>query len=204
MDRAVKLIDVKSGELRATWTDHSQPVYMATFSPDGRWLASAAGDWQDKNRPGEIIIREIPSGRVHRTLRGHNGIAWAVAFSPDGRLLATGGGEYRTPNQEVILWDMATGLESRRFPNLPGGVGWRRIHTGRAADHRVRRQGDPGLGGRDGTSGRTPFTAPGSAAGCLALSPDGRWVVSGGEDPAGRRLGCRDGEQGSDPAREFQ
>ena len=123
MDRAVKLIDVKSGELRATWTDHSQPVYMATFSPDGRWLASAAGDWQDKNRPGEIIIREIPSGRVHRTLRGHNGIAWAVAFSPDGRLLATGGGEYRTPNQEVILWDMATGLESRRFPNLPGGVG---------------------------------------------------------------------------------
>jgi WD40 repeat protein/serine/threonine protein kinase len=183
MDRAVKLIDVESDQLRATWTDHSQPVYNAAFSPDGRWLASAAGDWLVHNRPGEIIIREMPSGRVHRSLSGHNGIARAVAFSPDGRFLATGGGEYRTPNQEIILWDVATGLESRRFPNLPGGVSGvaftpdgRRIiaSAGMAILAWEVETGRPAL----------PFAAPGSTALSLTLSPDGRWIVSGGEDPA--------------------
>jgi WD40 repeat protein len=181
MDRSLRIWDWSTGRLRDTWTEHSDPIWRVAFSPDGRLLASAAGDWRSDNRPGEIIIRDADNGRVLHTLKAHRGIARAVAFSPDGRLLATGGGENRTPNQDVILWDLATFLERRSFRNLPGGVtsvaftpdGQRIIASaGKTIRAWEVETGRPGIA----------FAGHEDVISQLALSPNGRWIVSGSDD----------------------
>ncbi|HBB32173.1 MAG TPA: hypothetical protein DDZ80_28510 [Cyanobacteria bacterium UBA8803] len=60
---------------------HNGPVYQATFSPDGKTIATASRDktvklWQ---RDGTLV----------RTLTGHGDRVWGVAFSPDGEMIAT-------------------------------------------------------------------------------------------------------------------
>ncbi|WP_295389927.1 hypothetical protein [uncultured Thiodictyon sp.] len=56
-------------------------VRALAFSPDGRVLASAAGN--------TVYLWDPTTGAAVRTLTGHGNWVTAVAFSPDGRLLAS-------------------------------------------------------------------------------------------------------------------
>ncbi len=58
---------------------HSDIVYGAAFSPDGKLLATASGD-------GTTRLWNVGTGACTRVLTGHTGIVSAVAFSPDGAL----------------------------------------------------------------------------------------------------------------------
>jgi WD40 repeat protein len=68
-------------------------VLAVTFSPDGRYLATASDD-------GTAALWDIARGRRLVTLR-HNKAVEAVAFSPDGRYLATG-----SDDGTAVLWDI--------------------------------------------------------------------------------------------------
>jgi WD40 repeat protein len=58
------------------------------FSPNGRWLASAANNARfDAGQEKAVKLRDTATGRVVRTVPGH----YSVAFSPDGRWLASAG-----------------------------------------------------------------------------------------------------------------
>jgi len=62
---------------------HSDIVYGAAFSPDGKLLATASGD-------GTTRLWNVGTPAFcARVLTGHTGIVSAVAFSPDGALIAT-------------------------------------------------------------------------------------------------------------------
>jgi WD40 repeat protein len=104
---------------------HRRAIHAASFSPDGRWMASGAKD-------DTIKIWEVATGRLLRTLYGHGGPVNALAVSPDGRFLASGGGDtydaryanlFFTGGQvggfdedtTVRLWDVASGRQIRVF-----------------------------------------------------------------------------------------
>jgi WD40 repeat protein/tetratricopeptide (TPR) repeat protein len=100
VDRAVVL----SPPLR-----HDLPIGRATFSPDGRLVATAAGGSGsggrgEANQPGEARIWDATTGRPMTPPLRHEGPVRFVAFSPDASRLATCGDDGR-----LRLWEAETG-----------------------------------------------------------------------------------------------
>jgi WD40 repeat protein len=77
-------------------------VSCICYSPDGRYLAGAAGN--------EIKVWDTRTGTNTITFRGHTGLITAVVYSPDGTHIASVGGDVNKPG-EVKLWDARGGAE---------------------------------------------------------------------------------------------
>jgi len=75
-------------------------IASLAFSPDGRFLATAASFHAVK-------IWDVASGMYLRTLSADPATNW-VAFSPDGRFMAAAGGAWGSGVQEVALWDVGS------------------------------------------------------------------------------------------------
>jgi WD40 repeat protein len=73
-------------------TKHTSTVYSASFSPDGKTIATASGD-------GTVKLWS-PNGQELRTLNAGNYSVYSVSFSPDSKTLATANGD-----KTVKLWN---------------------------------------------------------------------------------------------------
>ncbi|MBN8246562.1 MAG: hypothetical protein J0L84_03870 [Verrucomicrobia bacterium] len=148
---------------------HSDAVLCAAFSPDGRWLATGGAD-----RFARLV--DVASGTPVRALEGHTGHVLGVGWRADGQLLATAGADLL-----VKYWDPLTGERRKQasgFGREVTGV----IHVP-GSDQWVASSGDAGLrvinenGERvRGLNGGDDFTQS------LAITPDGQWLVAGGQD----------------------
>jgi WD40 repeat protein len=84
-------------------------VARTRFSPDGRWLVTIS--FNDNDRSGSCSVWDTAAGKERHRLKGPRGFVLVVEFSPDGKYLAMG-----CQHQELVLWDVASGKEVRRFP----------------------------------------------------------------------------------------
>jgi RNA polymerase sigma factor (sigma-70 family) len=83
-------------------------AFRLAFSPDGKLLASGAGDVA--SRDNLVRFWDVATGKELRQCRGHTAIIRCFAFASDGKTLASG-----SADRTVRLWDPATGKELRRL-----------------------------------------------------------------------------------------
>lgn len=104
-DGGVRVWDADTGRLRHALPPvpaarHSGPdghsgarIWWAQPSPDGRWLASGAGD-------GKVRVWELATGAEVRSWDGHDGEVWDGVWGRDARTLLT------TAGSEALLWSL--------------------------------------------------------------------------------------------------
>ena len=165
-DNTVRLWDVATGQLRATFMGHGGPAYFSSFSPDGATLASADGD--DRT----VRLWDVGTGQLMATLEGFYGAT--LAFSPDGRILAGG-----SRDGMIRLWDADTGQLLSVFVGHLHGVNSVVYSPDGATLASAGRDGTVRLW--DAGTGQLMATLEGYGA-PLAFSPDGRILASESRD----------------------
>jgi WD40 repeat protein/DNA-binding SARP family transcriptional activator len=94
MDGRVVIVDLRTMSATTMTGRASAPVQALAFSPDGKTIASAAGD-------GSVAVWDVPEGSLRETFTGHEGGAEGPVFSPDDATLYAG-----SSDGTVIAWDV--------------------------------------------------------------------------------------------------
>ncbi len=167
-DGTVQLWDMAS-ESHFGQLGHGAPIRGLAFAPDGQTVATAARD-------SELHLWDLKTRREVGTLRGHRGEASALAFTRDGQTLASG-----SDDGTAKLWRIG-----------PSGDGDARLiqrglvnSLAFSADGHWLATTDPAcdtlrLWNVQRGVELTNFTATPGAVWCVAVSPDGKTVATGG------------------------
>jgi WD40 repeat protein/serine/threonine protein kinase len=170
---------------------YGQSIECLAISPDGSWIASAAGHTFGTAKAtdgAEIRIWDPVTGRERRSLGRLPGTVQSLAISPDGSRIAAGGGYYE-PKVEgwLTVWEVATGqplwtrtesaatVMSVAFSpdgkSLAAGCGrYSRLDTGHVRLWEV----------ATGTALAERFAQVGGGVNSLCFHPDGRRVALAG------------------------
>lgn len=151
-----------------------ESIHAAAFSPDGKQTATGSGD-------GSVRLFDAATGKEIRLLGKHPDTVWGVVFSPDGKTVASCGRR----DAVVRLWDVATGKPAGSFTGGHlGGIS--RIAYSRDSKLLVSAGGsfDPTIFLWDTATGkeRQRFTGHTNYVDAVAISPDGKTIVSGSRD----------------------
>ncbi|MEV8551872.1 WD40 repeat domain-containing protein [Streptomyces glaucescens] len=175
-----RLVSIVNAPLATPLLGHTGAVYLTSFSPDGRTLATASYDrtvrlWDvsDPTRPKPLGV----------PLAGHTSWVSSAVFSPDGRTLASAGDD-----GVIRLWDVTDRERPTSLGSLTGhrgtvylvafGPDGRTLAS--ASEDRTVGLWDVREPGRARALGR--LTGHGAAVRSVAFAPDGRTVAAGGDD----------------------
>ena len=114
--------------LQQTLENFGRRANSVAFSPDGKLLASGHGfdDFCTLKMDGSVKLWDAATGALQLTLESNASSVKMVTFSPDGKLLASchscRGRGFLEGNNEVKLWDTATGALQQTFRVLQGSI----------------------------------------------------------------------------------
>lgn len=189
-DGIIRLWTIGRAQPPALLKGHSRNIWEVQFSRDGRHLASGSFD-------ADARLWDITTGKTVAVLKGHTQAVVGLDYSPNGQILATG-----ADDSTIRLWRATDGGMLRVINNG--------LHVDKVAfspDGRWLASGGHARGavatlwhqltgaGADGDSVRVWRVADGALVAALphpddvifvALSRDGRWLVTSGEDNAFR------------------
>ncbi|MGW1912107.1 nSTAND1 domain-containing NTPase [Streptomyces sp. NPDC002076] len=176
-----RLISIVNAPLATPLSGHTGAVYLTSFSPDGRTLATASYD-------RTVRLWNVADPRhprpLGRPLTGHTSWVSSAVFSPDGRTLASAGDD-----GTIRLWDVTEpGRPKPLGSPLTGHRGTiylvafspdGRTLASAGEDHTVRLWNvtDPRR-----PSELTALRGHSAAVRSVAFSPDGHTVAAGGDD----------------------
>ncbi|GHV95709.1 hypothetical protein AGMMS50293_20290 [Spirochaetia bacterium] len=174
-DNTARIWDVETLQEIGILKDFNREVYSAVFSPDGKYIVTASPD--DTGRQQDIVLWDAETGERIRNFRGHQQTVFSAAFSPDGECIVSASGD-----SSIKIWNTGTGEEIR---SMEAG------ETDMINTTVISRNGNLiASGSESGTinlwdlaaGGLIRTFAHGDSAYCLAFSPDGRFIVSGGRE----------------------
>jgi WD40 repeat protein len=185
-DRIIRLWSIEDGRLVRRLAGHERNIWDVRFSPDGHRLASGSFD-------RSLRLWDATDGRLLAVRSDHSQAVVGVAWSPDGKWLASGGDDstirIRRASDGAPVRTIAAGNHAYKLSFSPDSR-WI-VSAGRARGGLgTLWHGLTGLGGPVDTT-RLWRTADGALVGRLkadddiastAFSPDGRWLVTSGED----------------------
>ncbi|CAG8528929.1 26199_t:CDS:2, partial [Gigaspora rosea] len=174
-------------QIRSLFPGHEQDIYSLDFSRDGRLIVSGSGD--KTARVWDMVTGELMYKlSIDEPSQKDAGVT-SVAISPDGYYVAAG-----SLDKIVRVWDARTGYLLERLEGhkdsvysvafAPDGKTlvsgsldktlklWDMSHPGRNA----------GAGSSQKNSAKMTFNGHKDFVLSVAVSPDGRWVVSGSKD----------------------
>jgi len=166
--------DVGTGEVRHVLSGHDGRVHDATFSPDGRWLATTGRDRTAR-------LWDTGSGVEQMVLHQPDAVNVRVAFSPGGTRLAAAGFSLTEDQGVAWVWD----LESQTIETVFAPEEW--LISGVAFDPSGSRVATATIGGflaiHDAETGaqlvRSSLHATLTS---VAFDPDGARLATGSGD----------------------
>jgi WD40 repeat protein len=176
----LKLWDLNSGTAQLSLSGHTEAVTAVAMTPDGRWALSGSED-------STLKLWDLNSGTVQCTLTDHAKALRCVAITPDRRWAVSG-----SRDGTLKLWDLARGHEQHSLiGHSPGVEVMAMTSDGRWAlsCSELKRQGqystkESTLKLWDLASGTIRYTLTGHTqeVTAVAMTPDGRWALSGSKD----------------------
>jgi len=186
-DKIIRVWDIATKQIRHQFSGHEQDIYSLDFASDGRYIASGSGD-------RTIRLWDLQDNANIFTLTIEDGVT-TVAMSPDGRYVAAG-----SLDKCVRIWDTQTGSMVERTEGDSGhadsvySVAFSPrgdVLVSGSLDKTIRmwrfqHRGYPPQDGRPPTLMRGDciriFEGHKDFVLSVALSPDGKWVMSGSKD----------------------
>jgi WD40 repeat protein len=105
-DTSARIWSAETGKEMKRLAGHRAQVRGSCFSPDGRRVLTAAGNFVPGGLDSTVRLWDAETETEIRKFSGHAEAVWCVAFSPDGTKALSG-----SIDGTVRLWDLESGQE---------------------------------------------------------------------------------------------